>query len=251
MQIRQLDENEILDAENLYRELFFVTSNTSYDEKQTKDFEKYLGMEKNVSTYLGIYDTELLAFIAYHENDHHISLISHRDVNALNELLTYYNTLVKEEGKSTYTITTLSSSKDFFEKQDFIFLHEVRIDSVSFIEMEYLIGREYLGKKVHVTIDHPYGSFHPHYGDTLYPLNYGYIDEKGFLDASFQNAYVYGIEEPLETFYGIVIAIIYRASSESIWIVSNDTSYDQKDVINAIGEIEQHFASEIIWYSKK
>ncbi|MGN1390133.1 MAG: GNAT family N-acetyltransferase, partial [Bulleidia sp.] len=117
--------------------------------------------------------------------------------------------------------------------------------------MEYLLQKEWLGKPVDVTIDHPYGSFHPHVPDLLYPCNCGYAEGIGTLDGDFQDVYVYGPEEPLETFHGIVIAIIYRRNeSGSKWVAAASRDYDRQDVINTIGPLEQYSDTRVIWLEK-
>ena len=114
--------------------------------------------------------------------------------------------------------------------------------------MEYLLGKEYLGKTVTVTVDRPYGSFHPHYPDTQYPCNYGYVEDVLAADGEYQDAYIVGVYEPVETFTGVVTAIIYRRNdSEAKWVVTRTADYDRAEVIDAVGEIEQYFETRIIW----
>ena len=74
----------------------------------------------------------------------------------------------------------------------------------------------------------------------LLPVNVGYVNEAEFLDDAFQDAYIYGLEEPIEEYRGTVIAIIYRKDGSTVFVVSKKTSFDQKDVINTIGELEQY-----------
>lgn len=114
--------------------------------------------------------------------------------------------------------------------------------------MEYLLGREYIGKTVTVIIDRPYGSFHPHHPDVIYPLNYGYVNELVSADGEFQDAYVYGLQEPAETFTGIVSGIIYHKDGPSRFIVTRPGEMiDHDEVIEAVAFEEQYYDTRFIW----
>ena len=114
--------------------------------------------------------------------------------------------------------------------------------------MEYLMVEEALGRRVTVTVDRPYGSLHPHYPDTEYPCNYGYVEEVLAADGEYQDAYIIGVYEPVDTFSGIVAAVVFRRNDcESKWIVTKDGTCDRQEVIDTIGVIEQYFDTRIIW----
>ena len=67
-----------------------------------------------------------------------------------------------------------------------------------------------MNKFVKVIIDRPLGSYHQNYKDIYYTVNYGYIP--GVLAGDFeeQDAYVLGVDIPLQEFKGKVIAIIHK-----------------------------------------
>ena len=46
-----------------------------------------------------------------------------------------------------------------------------------------------IGKKVHVIVDRPAGSYHPRNHDIFYPINYGYIEDIIAGDGSGQDVY--------------------------------------------------------------
>lgn len=69
---------------------------------------------------------------------------------------------------------------------------------------------EALGKKVTVTVDRPLGSYHPKHPDMLYTVNYGYIKGTIVPDGEEQDAYILGVNEPVEVFTGKVIAVMHR-----------------------------------------
>ena len=77
-----------------------------------------------------------------------------------------------------------------------------------------------IGDIVTVTVDRPLGSYHPKYKDMYYPINYGYI--KGIIapDGEEQDAYILGVDEPVERFTGKIVAIVHRYDDvEENWVV--------------------------------
>lgn len=90
----------------------------------------------------------------------------------------------------------------------------------------------FIGKTVDVEIDRPLGSRHPDHG-YIYPVNYGFVPGVMGLDGEELDAYVLGVDEPIERITGRCIAVIRR---------SNDA--DDKLVVVPGGE---HFTDEQIW----
>lgn len=73
---------------------------------------------------------------------------------------------------------------------------------------------------VKVQIDRPLGSAHPNYPDLIYPVNYGFIPGLYAPDGEEQDAYVLGLDAPVESFTGERIAVIYRTDDvETKWVV--------------------------------
>ena len=72
-----------------------------------------------------------------------------------------------------------------------------------------LCAKDYLGQILTVIVDRPMGSRHPEWGH-VYPVNYGYIPGRLAPDGELQDAYVLGIDVPLEAFTGRCIAIVHR-----------------------------------------
>lgn len=121
---------------------------------------------------------------------------------------------------------------------------------ISVVPMEYLIGRNNIGKKVTVIIDRSYGSMHPTLSDVIYPYNSGYVQQDlAKDDFSFQDAYVIGVEEPLEKFTGYVVGIIYhKDEATSKWIVAPaGLEIDQDRIIQLLGIEEQFYETRFIW----
>lgn len=105
-----------------------------------------------------------------------------------------------------------------------------------------------IGTTVTVTVDRPLGSYHPKYKDMYYPVNYGYIEEIMAPDGEEQDAYILGVNEPVDKFTGKIIAIVYRKDDvEEKWVVVPDGMMVSKDEIRQqIYFQEQYYDSEIV-----
>lgn len=105
-----------------------------------------------------------------------------------------------------------------------------------------------IGKSVTVTVDRPLGSVHPKHPDIYYPINYGYIEGIIAPDGEEQDAYILGVEIPVEHFTGTVIAIIHRHDDvEDKWVVAPAGMVFTKEEVKAATHFqEQYFDSDII-----
>lgn len=109
------------------------------------------------------------------------------------------------------------------------------------------MNEEYLGKVVKVIMDRPLGSRHPKH-NFIYPVNYGYIPNTLSADGEELDAYVLGVHEPLDTFEGVVVAIIHRINdnNDKLIVMPEGKNYTD-DQIRALTEFqEQYFESIII-----
>ena len=104
--------------------------------------------------------------------------------------------------------------------------------------------RPYLGTQQTVIIDRPLGSLHPTQG-FLYPVNYGYIPNTVAGDGEEIDAYVLGVNRPLETFTGLCIAIIVRADDDEHKIVVSGCLLSEKEVKVQTDFVERFFDSKI------
>ncbi len=104
-----------------------------------------------------------------------------------------------------------------------------------------------IGKLVEVIVDRPLGSYHPKHKDMYYPINYGYINGIIAPDGEEQDAYILGIDEPVEKFTGIVIAIVLRRDDvEEKWVVApQGMSFTKEQISEKIMFTEQYYDSEI------
>ena len=96
---------------------------------------------------------------------------------------------------------------------------------------------------VTVKIDRPLGSYHPKHKDLYYPINYGYVEGIMAGDGEEQDAYVLGVNEPLETFTGKLIAVVHRINdNETKWVVAKENMhYTVQEIEKQVEFQEQYF----------
>lgn len=112
-------------------------------------------------------------------------------------------------------------------------------------ERENLI-QTYLGKTVTVAIDRPIGFVHHTKGVTLhYTCNYGYIP--GVMGGDGEEQDVLGVDKPLETFTGQIIAAVRRKDDNEDKLVAapEGVRLSSTQISKAIEFVEQYFDSEI------
>ena len=105
-----------------------------------------------------------------------------------------------------------------------------------------------IGKRVHVIIDRPLGTRHPKHNDIVYRVNYGYVPNVIGGDGEEQDAYVIGVETPIDTFDGVVIAVVHREDDvEDKWVVAPDgVSLSAEEIKSMVDFQEKYFKSRII-----
>ena len=110
-----------------------------------------------------------------------------------------------------------------------------------------------LGKIVTVTIDRRLGTAHPDNPKMIYPVNYGYIQDIMAPDGEEQDAYILGVDRPVDTFEGEVIAVIHRRDDvEDKWVVAPAGSrYTAEEIYRQVVFQEQFFDVEIKTISKQ
>ena len=104
-----------------------------------------------------------------------------------------------------------------------------------------------IGNKVLVKVDRPMGSYHPEHKDMYYPINYGYIEGIMAPDGEEQDAYILGVDGPVEEFTGSVIAIIHRFDDvEQKWVVAPENMrFTVEEIEKQVHFQEQYFKTEI------
>lgn len=111
-----------------------------------------------------------------------------------------------------------------------------------------LFGKLIIGTMVTVTVDRKMGTYHPKHPDIFYPINYGYVPGMMAADGEEQDAYIIGVDTPVENFTGKVVAIIHRNDDvEEKWVVCPENMNFTVDEIEAQVKFqEQYFDSYII-----
>ena len=104
--------------------------------------------------------------------------------------------------------------------------------------------RKLLGKIVTVQVDRPIGYLH---GDIPYPVNYGFVPGLMGGDGEEQDAYILGVDTPLSSFTGRVIAVIRRHNDceDKLVVAPEGLSLHQGQIAQAVHFQEQYFISTI------
>ena len=109
------------------------------------------------------------------------------------------------------------------------------------------LARGLLGHIVTVKIDRPMGSRHPSHG-FLYLVNYGYVPGMMAPDGEELDAYLLGVDQPVECCDGVVVAVIHRRDDDDdkLVVVPEGVTLDDAEIVAAVAFQEQFFASELL-----
>jgi len=109
------------------------------------------------------------------------------------------------------------------------------------------ILEKYLGEEVGVVVDRPLGSKHPKF-DMVYPINYGYVPGTKAPDGEEIDAYILGVEMPIEKFEGRVIAIIHRLNDndDKLVVAPLGESFSDEQIKKLTSFQECYFKSKIL-----
>ena len=104
-----------------------------------------------------------------------------------------------------------------------------------------------IGKIVTVIVDRPINSQHPIYPNIVYPINYGFIPNTLAKDGEEQDAYILGVNVPIATFKGKIVAVIHRKNDiETKFVVAPETlTPTREEIFKAVHFQEQYFNIEI------
>ena len=114
-------------------------------------------------------------------------------------------------------------------------------------EREDLIN-SLMGKTMDAVIDRPIGHIHVTKGITLkYTINYGFLSGVMGGDGEEQDVYVLGVDVPLETFWGRVIAAIRRRddNEDKLVMAPADMVFSAEEIREATWFVEQYFDSTV------
>ena len=110
-----------------------------------------------------------------------------------------------------------------------------------------------MGKTVDVIIDRPIGYVHLTKGITLrYTINYGYLPGITGGDGEEQDVYVLGVDKPLETFTGRIIAAVLRRDDNEDKLVAapEGMTFSKAEIEDAIRFVEKYFDSTVVVYQE-
>lgn len=104
-----------------------------------------------------------------------------------------------------------------------------------------------IGSKVTMYVDRPLGSTHPKHKDIVYEVNYGYIKEIIALDGDYQDAYLLGVDKRVQSYEGIVYAIVERENDneDKLIIVPEGKEFKIEEIKELINFQEKYFKSKI------
>ena len=104
-----------------------------------------------------------------------------------------------------------------------------------------------LGDVLRVEMERPIGTVHPKHPDLIYPVNYGYVPGLIAPDGEEQDAYVLGVDQPLEEFTGQLIAVIHRFDDvEEKWVLAPEGMDFTKEQVEEMTRFqEQYYQIEI------
>lgn len=104
-----------------------------------------------------------------------------------------------------------------------------------------------MSRLINVTIDRPIG--YRNEQGTIYPINYGYVENIIGGDGEEQDAYIISntVNGPIESFEGVLIAIVKRHDDhETKWIISTPgETYTTEELNDKVQFIEQYFDTSI------
>ena len=108
--------------------------------------------------------------------------------------------------------------------------------------------QSYLGKTVTIEIDRPIGYVH-HKGEKtlIYPINYGYIPDVLGGDGEELDVFLLGVDEPVSSYTGKIIGIVYRADDveDKLVMAPEGMSFSAEEIARAVFFQEKYYRSTI------
>lgn len=106
---------------------------------------------------------------------------------------------------------------------------------------------DYLGKIVEISIDRPLGTKHPKHGFT-YEVNYGFVPGTRAADGEELDAYLLGMDKPVDKGQGKCIAIIHRTNDDDdkLIISANGKDFSDEEIEKLTEFQEKWFKHEIV-----
>ena len=108
--------------------------------------------------------------------------------------------------------------------------------------------RPYLGQTVTIEIDRPVGYVHVKGEKTLhYPINYGFIPDVLGGDGEELDVFLLGVDEPVQTFTGRIIGIVFRADDveDKLIMAPEGMSFTVEEMTAAVYFQEKYYDSRV------
>lgn len=108
-------------------------------------------------------------------------------------------------------------------------------------------SKDLLGHEVRLVIDRPMGSKHPEY-DFHYPVNYGYVPDTLAGDGEEIDAYLLGVNAPVESYWGVCVAVMRRLNDneDKLIVVPLRSDVSDEEIRRETYFQERYFESRII-----
>lgn len=105
-----------------------------------------------------------------------------------------------------------------------------------------------LGNTVTVKVDRPMNTYHPKHNDIFYTINYGYVENLMALDGEEQDAYILGVDTPVDSFTGKVVAVIHRLNDveNKLVVAPQNSEFTEEEILKQVEFQEKYFDIEII-----
>ena len=106
----------------------------------------------------------------------------------------------------------------------------------------------YLGKEVTIEIDRPIGYVHRKGEKTLiYPINYGYIPGVLGGDDEELDVFLVGVDEPVSSYTGRIIGIVYRADDveDKLVMAPHGKIFTAKEIAREVYFQEKYYQTTI------
>ena len=106
----------------------------------------------------------------------------------------------------------------------------------------------YLGKTATIEIDRPIGYVHHKGAKTLvYPINYGYIPGVLGGDGEELDVFLVGVNEPVTTYTGRIVGIVYRADDveDKLVMAPDGAAFTAEEIAHAVHFQEKYYTSTI------
>lgn len=99
-----------------------------------------------------------------------------------------------------------------------------------------------------IIVDRPLGFSHPNHPDLIYPVNYGYIPGLMAADGEEQDVYLLGVNHPVKTYTGVIIAILERADDveDKLVMAPEGKHFSDREILELTYFQEQYFNTKLV-----